>query len=137
MTSLVGVSTSVHRPCSSALVTSWLNCPCKKLSASSPRTVIRDQSKRVSGSRAVARVTDHYSMRQRETTRTLKGPVVSLQNELNTITSSMSELSVRITALVELEGASMQSEVYSELVAAERSIGTLLRRLTRVATRIQ
>ncbi len=76
-------------------------------------------------------------MRQRETTRTLKGPVVSLQNELNTITSSMSELSVRITALVELEGASMQSEVYSELVAAERSIGTLLRRLTRVATRIQ
>jgi hypothetical protein len=76
-------------------------------------------------------------MRQRETTRTSKGPVVSLQNELNTITSSMSELSVRITALVELEGASMQSEVYSELVAAERSIGTLLRRLTRVATRIQ
>ncbi|MHB1088396.1 MAG: hypothetical protein ACYC19_06505 [Acidimicrobiales bacterium] len=62
---------------------------------------------------------------------------MSLQNELNTITSTMSELSVRITALVEQEGAAMESEVYSELVAAERSIGTLLRRLNRVASRIK
>ncbi|MHB1208561.1 MAG: hypothetical protein ACYC1I_02495 [Acidimicrobiales bacterium] len=76
-------------------------------------------------------------MRQRETTRTPKGVAVSLQNELNTITSTMSELSVRITALVEHEGATMESDVYSELVAAERSIGTLLRRLNRVASRIK
>jgi hypothetical protein len=61
---------------------------------------------------------------------------VSLQNELNTITSTMSELSVRITALVEHEGAAMESDVYSELVAAERTVGALLRRLSRVATRI-
>lgn len=49
----------------------------------------------------------------------------------------MSELSVRITALVEHEGAAMESDVYSELVAAERTIGALLRRLSRVATRIK
>jgi len=48
----------------------------------------------------------------------------------------MSELSVRITALVEQEGAAMESDVYSELVAAERTVGALLRRLSRVATRI-
>ena len=49
----------------------------------------------------------------------------------------MSELSRRITALVEQEGAAMESDVYSELVAAERSIGTLLRRLNRVGSRLK
>ena len=62
---------------------------------------------------------------------------MSLQNELNTITSTMSELSVRITALVEHEGAAMETDIYSELVAAERTVGALLRRLNRVATRIK
>ena len=61
---------------------------------------------------------------------------MSLQNELNTITSTMSELSVRITALVEHDGPTMDNEIYTELVAAERTVGALLRRLSRVATRI-
>jgi len=59
-----------------------------------------------------------------------------MQNELNTITSTMNELSKRITSLVESEGASMESDVYTELVGAERTIGALLRRLNRVAARI-
>ncbi len=61
---------------------------------------------------------------------------MSLQNELNTITSTMSELSVRITALVEHDGPTMDNDIYTELVAAERTVGALLRRLSRVATRI-
>ena len=60
-----------------------------------------------------------------------------MQNELNTLTSSLSDLSARLTALVETEGASMPSEVYTELVAAERTVGTLLRRLNRVANRVR
>lgn len=62
---------------------------------------------------------------------------MTLQNELNTITSSLGELSTRITALVEQEGASMSSEVYTELVGAERTVGALLRRLHRVAARVR
>lgn len=58
-----------------------------------------------------------------------------MQNELNTITSTMTELSARITALVESEGGDMAPDVYSELVAAERTVGALLRRLNRVAAR--
>ncbi len=61
---------------------------------------------------------------------------VSIQNELNTITSTMNELAVRITSLVESEGKNMESDVYTELVGAERTIGALLRRLTRVAARV-
>jgi len=64
------------------------------------------------------------------------GGHVSIQTELNTITSTMGEVSSRITALVELEGTSMEQDIYTELVAAERSVGTLLRRLNRVATRL-
>jgi stress response protein YsnF len=60
---------------------------------------------------------------------------MTIQTELNTITSTMNELSVRVTALVETEGAAMASDVYTELVAAERTISTLLRRLNRVAGR--
>ena len=48
----------------------------------------------------------------------------------------MSELSVRITALVEHDGPTMDNDIYTELVAAERTVGALLRRLSRVATRI-
>ena len=62
---------------------------------------------------------------------------VSMQNELNTITSSMNERSARITHLVETEGARMDGDVYTELVAAERTVGALLRRLNRVASRVK
>jgi len=61
---------------------------------------------------------------------------MSTQTELNTITSTLGELATRITALVESEGPQMDSDVYSELVAAERTIGALLRRLNRAARRI-
>jgi hypothetical protein len=61
---------------------------------------------------------------------------MSTQTELNTITSTMNELSLRITALVETSGTTLPSDVYTELIAAERTIGTLLRRLNRVAGRI-
>ena len=61
---------------------------------------------------------------------------MTIQTELNTITSTMNELSTRITTLVETDGAAMPSDVYTELVAAERTIGALLRRLNRVAGRI-
>jgi hypothetical protein len=60
-----------------------------------------------------------------------------MQNELNTITSSMNELSARITYLVETEGTHMDGDVYTELVAAERTVTALLRRLNRVASRVQ
>jgi hypothetical protein len=61
---------------------------------------------------------------------------MTMQTELNTITSTMNELATRITTLVETDGAAMPSDVYTELVAAERTIGALLRRLNRVAGRI-
>ena len=57
------------------------------------------------------------------------------QMELATITSTMSDLATRLTALVESEGASLPTDVYSELVGAERTIGALLRRLNRLANR--
>ena len=62
---------------------------------------------------------------------------MTMQTELNTITSTMTELSTRITALVETQGAAMASDVYTELVAAERTVGALLRRLNRVNARVQ
>ena len=43
---------------------------------------------------------------------------MSMQNELNTITSTMNDLSRRVTALVETEGSAMPPDIYSELVAA-------------------
>ena len=61
---------------------------------------------------------------------------MTTQTELNTITSTLGELASRITALVESDGPLMDSDVYSELVAAERTIGALLRRLHRAARRI-
>jgi hypothetical protein len=62
---------------------------------------------------------------------------MSAATELNTITSSLSDISTRITALVETDGLAMEGDVYTELVAAERTIGTLLRRLNRVAGRVR
>ena len=61
---------------------------------------------------------------------------MSMQNELNTITSTMNDLSHRVTALVETEGSAMPPDIYSELIAAERTLGALLRRLNRVVGRI-
>jgi hypothetical protein len=61
---------------------------------------------------------------------------VSVQTELNTITSTMTELASRITALVELGEYELSTEVYAELVAAERTVGALLRRLQRVSTKV-
>ncbi len=60
---------------------------------------------------------------------------MSTRNELNTITSTLTELAARITHLVESEGDTMANDVYTELVAAERTVGALLRRLSRVASR--
>jgi hypothetical protein len=60
---------------------------------------------------------------------------VNLTGELNTITSSLSELSARISALVEDSDETIPSDLYSELVAAERTVGALLRRLNRAAGR--
>jgi hypothetical protein len=48
----------------------------------------------------------------------------------------MNELSQRVTSLVETEGSAMPPDIYSELVAAERTLGALLRRLNRVVGRI-
>ncbi len=56
-------------------------------------------------------------------------------SELSTITSSLEELSRRLRRLVESPDPSRDSEVYAELVAAERTVGTLLRRLQRIARR--
>jgi hypothetical protein len=64
-----------------------------------------------------------------------EGTAMSMQTELNTITSTMTDLSTRITSLVESEGDAMAPDVYAELVAAERTVGALLRRLSRVAAR--
>jgi hypothetical protein len=61
---------------------------------------------------------------------------MTMQTELNTITSTMNDLAIRITGLVETEGSAMPPDIYTELVAAERTIGALLRRLNRVAGRI-
>ncbi len=55
---------------------------------------------------------------------------MSAPSELNAIISSLEDLSRRITALV--EGKDLPSDAYTELVAAERTVGTLLRRLSRV-----
>ena len=61
---------------------------------------------------------------------------MSSSTELNTITSTLSDMSTRITALVENEGPALAGDIYTEFVAAERAIGTLLRRLQRVAHRL-
>ena len=61
---------------------------------------------------------------------------VTMRNELHTITSTLDDLSKRITHLVETAGPDVAGDIYTELVAAERTVGTLMRRLNRVATRL-
>lgn len=48
----------------------------------------------------------------------------------------MTELASRITQLVELGEEQVSTEVYAELVAVERTVGALLRRLQRVSTKV-
>ena len=58
---------------------------------------------------------------------------MAVQRELTTLTSSLSELATRLTTLVEGEASSLPPAAFQELVAAERTIGTLLRRLNRLS----
>jgi hypothetical protein len=60
---------------------------------------------------------------------------VNVKSELATIASSLEEISTRISALVDDAADDVGNDVYTELVAAERTIRTLLRRLTRVTSR--
>jgi hypothetical protein len=60
---------------------------------------------------------------------------MSVTTELSTIASSLSEIAKRISALVDDEGDEMPSDLYAELVAAERTVGTLQRRLDRARRR--
>jgi outer membrane murein-binding lipoprotein Lpp len=53
----------------------------------------------------------------------MEGTPMSMQTELNTITSTMTDLSARITSLVESEGDAMAPDVYAELVAAAWLLG--------------
>jgi hypothetical protein len=60
---------------------------------------------------------------------------MSLHYEIDTITSSLNEISTRISTLVE-QGKDLPGDVYVELVAAERTVGTLLRRLERLHNKL-
>lgn len=60
---------------------------------------------------------------------------MSLHYEIDTITSSLSEISARISILVE-QGKELPGEIFVELVAAERTVGTLLRRLERLNNKL-
>jgi hypothetical protein len=60
---------------------------------------------------------------------------MSLRYEIDTITSSLNEISTRISTLVE-QGKDLPGDVYVELVAAERTVGTLLRRLERLHNKL-
>lgn len=56
------------------------------------------------------------------------------RTELGTITATLEELTARVAVLVEAAAHDERSDLYSELVAAERSLNTLLRRLRRTAS---
>jgi hypothetical protein len=60
---------------------------------------------------------------------------VTLHHEIDTLTSSMTEMSQRLSALVE-GGKDLTGDVYVELVAVERTVGTLVRRLERLGSRL-
>ncbi len=61
---------------------------------------------------------------------------MSTQTEINTIASTMAEVAARISALVEHDGEDLAPDTYTELVAAERTVGALVRRLGRIAQRV-
>jgi hypothetical protein len=60
---------------------------------------------------------------------------VNFHYELQTITTTLEDLAGRISIIVESTDDSVSGDAYQELVAAERSVGALLRRLQRL-TRI-
>lgn len=60
---------------------------------------------------------------------------MSLRYEIDTITSSLTEISTRISTLVE-QSKDLPGDVFVELVAAERTLGTLLRRLERLHNKL-
>ena len=60
---------------------------------------------------------------------------MSLRSEITTISTSLEDISARITSLVEAS-SSVPQDVFTELVAAERTVGTLLRRLIRISNKI-
>lgn len=60
---------------------------------------------------------------------------MNIPAEISTITSSLEEISARISALVDTGEDTMSSDLYRELVGAERTVGALLRRLVRAQRR--
>ena len=61
---------------------------------------------------------------------------MNIQVELSTIISTLADCSRRLTVLVDDAGDAVTSETYGELVAAERTIGALQRRLQRASGRL-
>ncbi len=61
---------------------------------------------------------------------------MNIRGELSTITSTLAECSTRLTSLVDETHDTSSGDLYSELVAAERTIGALLRRLQRAASKL-
>lgn len=58
-----------------------------------------------------------------------------MRTELETITSTLEELAKRLSTLVDAAERDVTSELYIELVGAERTVTSLLRRLTRATSR--
>jgi uncharacterized membrane-anchored protein len=61
---------------------------------------------------------------------------MNIEAEINTVTSSLEELATRISKMVDGGDDTMSSDLYRELVAAERTINALLRRLSRASRRM-
>jgi hypothetical protein len=59
----------------------------------------------------------------------------AVRAELATITSTIEELASRLSTLVDGAERDVASELYVELVAAERTVTSLLRRLSRATSR--
>lgn len=62
---------------------------------------------------------------------------MNIHSELTTINSTLEDVAARITALVEGDGSQLPTDHYNELVAAERAVGGLVRRLTRLASKVR
>jgi hypothetical protein len=60
---------------------------------------------------------------------------MAIRGELTTICTSLEDISKRLTHLVD-QSATLPNDLYSELVAAERTIGALMRRLQRASNRL-
>ena len=62
---------------------------------------------------------------------------MTIHSELTTINSTLDDVAARITALVEGEGSRLPTDLYNELVAAERAVGGLVRRLNRLSGKVR